>query len=301
MLKKYKNFIQYVLKHRIISFIIFLLFLVAFPPLLTNILFSIYLPFNILHANWTEGDHLLFLATMISAAVATFGIILSIWKGQEMLEVEYRTNVMPFFVLESLDQIFIDSFNEIGNLNKNKEKKEIRNEYKQFKLSKYFIVINSNEISYKSILSGDMKHIVERNSLYWKKVGSDYSFVKENIGSILFQITNLGNGNAVHLRWGVNSDKVNQKERKYLTPIAIKKYDKIFVHFIIEFDEKLIGNLYQLELIFNDIYGNQYEQVFKIEILRNNENQDIVRVEMTSIPSLIKFKKVFSAESAHID
>lgn len=243
------------------------------PPLLTNYLFSINAPFKLLVATWTSGEQLMFFASMTSSVIAIVGVLLTIKKGQDNLEKQHRESVLPYFVIETLEKkyrdILKDAFNSYDGANLSSVSSD---KYEEFKLKEVFIEINKNDVEYKTEIDKNLRQTIEFGNKSIVNIGSVKHIVQGDTISIPFQLVNYGNGNSVNVRVGLNKSEILNDNRKYLHPFSLLKNEKLYFHIVSKAANEIDDRNYDFEIIYHDIYGNAYQQIFKLGITIQKNN-----------------------------
>lgn len=258
----------------LLKYLPIVLLIYATPPILTNFFFSINAPSKLLIANWTSGEQLIYLVSTTSSLIAIIGVYITVKKGQDNLMDQHRENVLPFFAIETLEKKYKDILKEIFNSTEsNTNEGSSNNRYEEFKLKEVFIIINENNVEYSREIDSKLKKIIEFGNKSIVNIGSTKHIIQEDTLSIPFQLVNYGNGNSVNMRIGLNKSSETNVNRKYIHPISILKNEIVYVHIISKVPHLIDNRNYDFEVIYHDIYGNEYQQVFKlgISLEKNNE------------------------------
>lgn len=232
---------------RLLSFILIVLLI----PIIVIFLFSIQAPFSFLIAIWTPGEQLLYFGGVITF----LSIFITINVTNKNLEIEHREKVLPYMILNTIDS---DSSEYLPGIEVNKSNNII-------------IEIKSNRIEYSKIMNSKISDFVSNKGMRtFKKDGVEHLTLIPFI-YIPFKIINYGVGNAIDLRIGLNSEETIFSERRFLPTFSYKinKDMNIYI-FTDQVDEKNTCN-YILDIIYGDIYQNEYIQSFKFEFIKEED------------------------------
>ena len=153
-------------------------------------------------------------------------------------------------------------------LSEDDDKEEDKTYYEEIRLNKLFFVISEGGITNKIVLNKVEQGLVRSRGYVWEDHNGEDCLVNKHIISFPFDVENVGNGPAIHLRIGFN--KADQ-ESNYSYPLAMESKDTIYIHI---FAEKATDNVlgkYNLDFIYEDMIGNTYKQQYPIRFEKDSE------------------------------
>ena len=247
----------------IICLAICLIFLV---PLIINILFKLHSPWNILVAEWTAGDALSYYGALLASVATIIGVYASVEHAQRNYRNDERNKVRPFFALTELrtrSKFNILSFGD-AQAKTHEESEEVSNLYEEYKLKKFYIVIDEEgKINYKVELDDSLQQVVEKNGFAWRKDNNNrWLLTSEPFVSIPLGITNIGNGGAINTKIAFYKSGTTPEAIPLFT---VMQGENNYIHIVSKKVTVLSGNNYKLEIKYGDILGNMYSQKYPIE------------------------------------
>lgn len=257
-------------KINIVLAILVLVVICIIAPIAINILFKWNSNIFFIEAEWSAGDALNYLGTIIAATIGIIGVFITVKYAQENYKDDILKQVLPFFALNILDKKtrefswFSDPEEIMKSIDDNCHDDQ-ENIYKEYKTRYVYFVLKENQTTPKSCLSAAEKNTLENNG-YGVEKGSngEYIYKKKMTMSMPLELENVGKGAAINVRIGFNN--VKEGNKKYLKPQNIKVGDSFYINIFSEnIDDKVIGE-YMLEVIYEDIYQNCYNQVYEIKI-----------------------------------
>lgn len=271
------------------SFIVF----VVLIPLIINKLFKINSPIEILRAEWDASAALSFYGTLLAAAVAVYGVYLTIQYSQSNYKEDVRNRVLPFIVIDMLKtKSHSNLFFPLASSGNDEEQIE---GYTEYKLQDYYCILESGKIIYKTGLSKEQKQLLDNGGFKWVTDETGNHCVVADDVCVPIEIENVGNGTAIQFRYGLNRKEISENNRRFLPVISLKVGNPILFHIFSEDcgkDSKNIGE-YILSFYYEDIYANRYMQEFDVMIEYNEEK----RAPMFSINMDHRQKLIFGREN----
>ena len=76
------------------------------------------------------------------------------------------------------------------------------------------------------------------------------------------------------MRIGLNKSDVLDEKKKYIRPLSIGVEESIYIGIYSEISSINNDGTYNLELIYQDIFENNYKQINQLEISMNSEDQN---------------------------
>lgn len=261
---------------------VILLILIIVGPLAINWLFKQKAPIEVLVAEWDASAALGYYGAVIGAAIAVYGVFLTIRYSQKNYKEDVRNRTLPFITLTMLKTKSYKKLFPVNVIeNRNREKEE---EYFEYKLQDYYCILENGMVGYQTGLSERQQEILNNAGTKWVSSPSGGSLVVVNDICVPIEIENVGNGTAIRLRYGLNRKGISEKDRRYLPVISLKPENPILLHIFSEDCSKESNNLgeYILSFYYEDIFSNRYKQDFEVMIEYNDaKNCPMVSVDMS--------------------
>ena len=261
---------------------VILLILIIVGPLAINWLFKQKAPIEVLVAEWDASAALGYYGAVIGAAIAVYGVFLTIRYSQKNYKEDVRNRTLPFITLTMLKTKSYKKLFPVNVIeNRNREKEE---GYFEYKLQDYYCILENGMVGYQTGLSERQQEILNNAGTKWVSSPSGGSLVVVNDICVPIEIENVGNGTAIRLRYGLNRKGISEKDRRYLPVISLKPENPILLHIFSEDCSKEINNLgeYILSFYYEDIFSNRYKQDFEVMIEYNDaKNCPMVSVDMS--------------------
>ena len=149
-----------------------------------------------------------------------------------------------------------------------------------------FFSINKKNIAVLRKPKKDDLVMILESTVIWKRGTTDdriYVRDSENV-CLPLEIENVGNGIAKRLSVGLCR---KSESPHYETEILLKQNEKrkIYIFSKEKIDE--IKGQYLISVIYSDIAGNRYKQVFPLELTVNEKNRRIKSLDLSGTPQLI--------------
>lgn len=202
------------------------------------------------------------------------GVFLTVAYSQKQYENGQRNAVIPYFAVNmlkshyaSLNDYISSKINNSGDLSESDTLVADSKGYYEYKVVDYFFVIENEGIKIQSSLSEDQKRKVEGPDIKRKEIAKVVSVAvpSDDVYNTV-DYENVGNGSAVNFRIGFN--RKDSKDKQFSYSISVRQAEHVTAHIYAENcdakSEKL-GN-YELEIRYEDIFGNKYIQTTDIII-----------------------------------
>lgn len=249
------------------SIIWFFIIGILIMPSLIHLVFKTHTPIDFLVAVWDAGDVLAFYGVLIGSIATVWGVYLSIEYSRSNYQEDVKNRVLPFIALTTLKTKTKFSPFNISDTNNVAHSTG----YEEFKLEKIYYVINEGVVTVKPSLTAKQEEKVKQGGWNWETNESGtMQLVCIDLVTMPFEIENVGNGVANQFRMGLNPEKVDEENWKYITPIPLKVGQSLYVHIYCEDGVKSKGN-YILDLVYEDIYCNKYRQRYAVIIDNPND------------------------------
>lgn len=224
---------------------------------------------------WNAADVLSYYGTIIAAIIGIVGVYLTVHISNKNYRDDARSRVLPFIAVNVLnvkqpdpflEGLGTESYSDMGNDPVILDSISGKNRNHMF-----FIIDGKSKIRVVDSLTDIEAQKVKETEVIWRR-GNDGTLYQRDseVISMPFMLENIGNGAAKSLRMGLSyaNDKIFFK-----TEIILKQNEKFYVHIFSEKDFNKIKGNYTFFIYYEDISGNQYEQVFPIQIHEKNNNR----------------------------
>lgn len=241
---------------------------------------------------WGAADVLSYYGMIITALLGVAGVYLTVYASTKQYREDARNRILPIIAVNVITQAqpdpFLQGFNEDSSEMQTQEDLLAKvNAWLFFSLGKKGIaVLREPE-------EDDLK-MMDESEVIWKRGTIDermYIRDSENV-CLPLEIENVGNGVAVRLCVALYKEG---GVPHYETEILLKREEKrkLYIYSKDQFDS-VKGN-YIFSVIYSDISGNRYKQVFPIKLATDEKNRRIKSIDLSGTPHLI------GRDSSHAD
>lgn len=244
----------------LLIFIVVFLFVI---PLGIHCCFKFDCRISFFQAEWSAGEVLAFYGGIVASIATVFGVYLSIQYSQSIHREDVRNSVLPFMIITP----FLSKTKWRPDISAHNKEEMFSNEYQEYKLEKVFFIIKNGGVTARSALDQEQIERVEYGGQCWAYNEKNGEYHKEyyNIGASSLEVENVGKGTAVLFRIGFNSMAIPKSKWVYLEPMSLKVGQTLYVGIYCEDGESSAGE-YVLDLVYEDVYGNQYGQGYNFFI-----------------------------------
>lgn len=226
-------------------------------------------------AEWSAGDLLQYYGMLVTAAIAIYGIYLTFQDNRRGIKEQSRLDKLPYFSLTTLNykvrnplfgvttEKHIDSKAENG-LKSDKKKDEFF--YKEEKIKYAFLIIEKGKSSIRKELDSKNRNLVINGGISEQVMDHGLvSVVSNPMTYVPIILQNVGNGAALDFRVGFNK-LVNGKLEAplYLSSTSINVDEDFYLGLFSNHDKDENVGEYLLEIVYRDMFDNQYKQDTKI-------------------------------------
>ena len=238
---------------------------------------------------WNAADVLSYYGTIVAAIIGTFGVYFTVIVSNRNYREDARNRVLPYIAIDVINIVAPDlfwmgfeneSFSSVGNdpIIEKSLNCETKNHL-------FFVIDGKSKISSAESLHDDEVEKVTMTGVTWIRAAKDgkmYVRGSEYV-SMPFRMENIGNGPAKKLRMAFSH---KEGKKFFKTEMLLKQNESFYIHIFSEksFDE--IKGDYIFSVYYEDISGNAYEQVFPVEIVKENENR-YNRIDTNGVQHLI--------------
>ena len=240
--------------------------------------------FPLIVAPWTAGEFLSYCGAFAAAAIAIFGVYLSLDANRRDLERQTRDEAAPFFSIVFLEQVnkrdcFREMFTAAIEHTKAEEdeietctddgSKACEKEYMEIERRGVYAIMG-DDVSYQSSLSEEQTERVKSRSLKQTFAKGSAAIVVNPVIYIPICLMNAGKGTAVSARIGINPVGSDWAGVNYWT---VEPSDFVYVGIYVDTEKEGAYGKYELRVVYYDALGCQYIQKFELNVLRECEDE----------------------------
>lgn len=286
-------------KHRLSLLIVGILLLVVIPVAI-NYIFKMPVFCELLVAEWTAGDALSFYGVLVGVFAAVWGIYLSIEATQENYRDDIRNRVLPFIALTLLQVktpgiLAVALSKTLKSEDPQSLPNQTKNEYSEYKRERVCFVIEGGSVKVKNRLTEDQERRVQSGGVEWENKSFGKVLVNFGLVSAPIEIENVGNGAANTLRIGLNPRAVNDSNYMFITSMPFKVGQKLGIHVYCENLEGSSNGSYDLDIVYEDIYGNRYRQRYDV-VISNKQDEERSYIQVATKQEIIGDSKQASKD-----
>lgn len=224
---------------------------------------------------WGADDMLAYYGTVIAAIVGVLGVYLTVCVSNKNYRDDARNRILPYIAINVMNirqpNPFLQGLGEedyamMGNdpiIEQSLEGKAWNH--------LYFVIDGKGKIRVAEQLSDDESEKLKETAVTWIRAKDGKMYIRDaDVVSMPFVMDNIGNGAAKNLR--MSFSYLNSKQF-FKTEIILKPNERFYVHIFSEKEFKTIEGDYVFSVYYEDISGNEYEQLFPVEIVEENGNR----------------------------
>lgn len=224
---------------------------------------------------WGADDMLAYYGTVIAAIVGVLGVYLTVCVSNKNYRDDARNRILPYIAINVMNirqpNPFFQGLGEedyamMGNdpiIEQSLEGKAWNH--------LYFVIDGKGKIRVAEQLSDDESERLKETAVTWIRAKDGKMYIRDaDVVSMPFVMDNIGNGAAKNLR--MSFSYLNSKQF-FKTEIILKPNERFYVHIFSETEFKTIEGDYVFSVYYEDISGNEYEQLFPVEIVEENGNR----------------------------
>lgn len=224
---------------------------------------------------WGASDVLSYYGTVVGAIVGVLGVYLTVCVSNKNYRDDARNRILPYIAINVMNirqpDPFLQGLGEedyamMGNdpiIEQSLEGKAWNH--------LYFVIDGKGKIRVAEKLSDDESERLKETAVTWIRAKDRKMYICDaDVVSMPFVMDNIGNGAAKNLR--MSFSYLNSKQF-FKTEIILKPNEKFYVHIFSEKEFKTIEGDYVFSVYYEDISGNEYEQLFPVEIVEENGNR----------------------------
>ena len=232
----------------------------VFIPFCINMAFKFDSGITFLQAEWHAEDALNFYGAILASGLGIVGVFISIQYAQKSYRQDEKNRVKPYLALTYLrEKNSVDLLDLVGYPHEEKAapvKKEFDSET-QYRLESVAIILRDGEIFYQPELSETQEKLVRQGGI----VKINGKIVQRPYISMALQVDNVGMGAAINCRVAFYEEG---KTARGIFLHTVKCGDTIYCHIFSETPTYYLDKQYFLKLVYADILGTEYSQLYNI-------------------------------------
>lgn len=255
-------------KYKLLIIILFCLVLIG--PVIINESYKVNKGYLTL---WNAADVLSYYGTIIASLIGIAGVYFTVCISNKNYRDDARSRILPYMTVTVLNiklpdpflaELGTESYSDMGN------NPIIMDSLSGKSHNHFYFVINSlAQVQVVDSLSDNEKESLKSTEVLWhREKDGKMCLHGTTVVSMPFILENIGNGAAKNLRMGFSH--INNSPY-FRPPITLKQNEEFFIHIFSEQDTNNIDGEYTFNIYYEDILGNQYEQLFPIEILAHDD------------------------------
>lgn len=135
----------------------------------------------------------------------------------------------------------------------------------------FFVIDGKSKIRATELLSDGEAEKMKKTEVSWRRAKDGKMYLRDaTYVSMPFIIENIGNGPAKKLRMGFSC---SNGKPFFKTEIILKHNERFYIHIFSEKAFEDIKGEYVFNVFYEDIAGNEYEQLFPVEIVEENKKK----------------------------
>lgn len=276
-------------------------------PIVIHIFYKLHGPEWIV-AEWSAGDILQYYGMILTTVIAIGGLFLTFQDNRNGIREQSRLDQLPYFSLTTFncrvrnpllgtttDKEIVSKAEKNLKPNDNKEKYY----YIEEKINSAFLIIRNRKAFIETHLSENDKKLIINGGYEEQRINSGrFELVNKPMTYVPFLLRNVGKGAAIDFRIGFNVLIDGElKNPQYLSSTSINVEEEFYLGLFSNHEDNNEGE-YLLEIVYNDIFDNQYKQstIFKVKTEKDaviiymdkgfkqkNENKNIYNCSLKSL------------------
>lgn len=224
---------------------------------------------------WNANDVLSYYGTILAAVIGVLGVYLTVWVSNKNYRDDARNRILPYIAINVMNIRQPDPFLQglgaedyamMGNdpiIEQSLEGKAWNH--------LYFVIDGKGKIRVAEQLSDDESERLKETAVTWIRAKDGKMYIRDaDVVSMPFVMDNIGNGVAKNLR--MSFSYLNSKQF-FKTEIILKPNERFYIHIFSEKGFEIVQGEYVFSIYYEDISGNEYEQLFPVEIVEENGNR----------------------------
>ena len=238
---------------------------------------------------WNANDVLTYYGNILAAIVGVLGVYLTVWVSNKNYRDDARNRILPYIAINVMnirqpDPFLLGLGAEDYEMMGNDSTIEQSLEGKTWN-HLYFVIDGKTKIRVAEQLSDDESKKLKETAVMWMRARDGKMYIRDaDVISMPFIIDNIGNGTAKNLR--MSFSRHNAKPF-FKTEFILKPNERFYIHIFSEKGFEIVQGEYVFSVYYEDISGNEYEQLFPVEIVEENGNR-YKRIETNGKQKLLR-------------
>lgn len=241
---------------------------------------------------WSAVDVLSYYGTIVAALIGIVGVYLTVYISNKNYRDDARNRILPFIAITVINIKQPDPFlkglgtDTYDDMKNNPIIMDSLSGKTQNHL--YFVIDGKAKIRVAESLTDMEAKKIEHTEVIWRRAKDGRMYLRDaDVVSMPFIIENIGNGAAKNLCIGLS---YSDSKPFYKTEITLKQNEKFFLHIFSEKAFEIIKGNYTIHIHYEDISGNEYEQLFPVNIMEQ-ENHRYKNIDTNGKQHLIRRKR----------
>jgi hypothetical protein len=224
---------------------------------------------------WGPADVLAYYGSVVSAIIGIVGVYLTVYISNQNYRDDARSRVLPFIAINVLNikqpDPFLEGLGQESYFDMGNDPVILDSISGKNRNHLFFIIDGKSKVRVSDSLSDEEAETATATEVIWRR-GKDGSLYQRDSVSISmpFLLENIGNGAAKNLRMGLS---YSTDKPFFKTEFILKQEETFYVHILSQETFEKIKGKYVFCVYYEDISGNQYEQLFPIKIFEENGNK----------------------------
>lgn len=224
---------------------------------------------------WDAADVLAYYGTVVAAIIGIAGVYLTVYVANKNYRDDARNRILPYIAINVINvrqpDPFLEGFGSedystMGNdpIIEDSLAGQTRNHL-------FFVIDGKSKIRATELLSDDEAVKLKKTEVIWRRSKDGKMYLRDaTYVSMPFTIENIGNGAAKNL---CMSFSILDSKPFFKTEIILKQNEQFYIHIFSEQNFEVIKGKYLFSIYYEDISGNQYEQLYPVEIVEENNKK----------------------------
>ena len=225
---------------------------------------------------WGATDMLAYYGSVVAAVIGIGGVFLTVHIANKNYRDDARNRILPYIAINVLNVWQPNHFSKtFGSEDSSTMGNDpiIEDSLTGTAQNHLFFVIDGTaKIRATESLPDNEADKLKKTEVMWIRAARDGKMYLRDSDyvSMPFTIENIGNGPAKKLRMGFSC---SSGKPFFKTEIILKRDERFYIHLFSEKAFEDIKGEYVFSVFYEDIAGNEYEQLFPVEIVEENKNK----------------------------
>lgn len=224
---------------------------------------------------WDAADVLSYYGTVIAAIIGIAGVYLTVYGANKNYRDDARNRILPYIGINVIDvrqpDPFLEGFGAEDYSTTNNDRIIEDSLTGKARNHLFFVIDGKSKIRVtESLPDAEAKKLME-TEVIWRRAKDGKMYLRDAACvSMPFTIENIGNGVAKNLHMSFSRPG---SKPFFKTEIILKQNERFYIHIFSEQEFEDIKGNYVFSIFYEDISGNQYEQLYPVEIVEENDNK----------------------------